>query len=392
MAEQRRKTGVYGPEDLWVSKRSGEKLKRYGRGKRWRVTVINLDGSRETESFSRKVDAEVYRDAATTRLTTGTYVTEKAGMVTVADVWAVYLSHQKAGGTRERRVSGWNTWVSPRWGTVLVRDVQRSAVKSWIVEMGEQGAKPTTVENAMEVLRGILSVAVEDKRLSANPASGHTLPARVEPPKVYLSHQQTWTLADTFDPRYRTLVLFLAYTGLRFGEAAALTVQDIDFLRKQVYVRQQVTEVKGKLTWTPTKGKQRRHVPVPKFLIEPLSVQCTGKKREERVFNAPKGGVLRLNTWRDRTWNTAIDTLRQLDDDGTPHADYPDATPHDLRHTAASLAVQAGANVKALQAMLGHKSATLTLDRYAELFSEDLEQVAATLDAAVERMNTQASI
>lgn len=391
MAEQRRKSGVYGPEDLWM-KRDGTKSTRHGRGKRWRITVINLDGSRETESFSRKVDAEVYRDAATTRLTTGTYVTEKAGMVTVADVWQVYLSHQKAGGTRERRVSGWNTWVSPRWADVLVKDVQRSAVKSWIVEMGEQGAKPPTVENAMEVLRGILNVAVEDKRLAANPASGHTLPARVAPPQVYLSHQQTWTLADTIDPRYRILVLFLAYTGLRFGEAAALAVQDLNLLRRQLHVRQQVTEVGGVLTWTPTKGKQRRHVPVPKFLIEPLSVQCQNKKREDLVFVAPKGGVLRLNTWRDRTWNTAIDTLRAVDDEGTPHADYPDATPHDLRHTAASLAVQAGANVKALQIMLGHKSATLTLDTYADLFSEDLEQVAATLDAAVERMNAQASV
>ncbi|MCV7250312.1 site-specific integrase [Mycobacterium koreense] len=354
--------------------------------------MIGLDGTRETESFARKADAETYRDAATTRLTTGTYVTEKAGLVTVEDVWQVYLSHQKPGGTRERRVSGWNKWVGPRWGSVLVKDVQRSAVKSWIVEMGEQGATPTTVENAMEVLRGILSVAVEDKRLSANPASGHTLPARTEPPKVYLSHDQTWALADTIDPRYRTLVLFLAYTGLRFGEAAALEVHDLNLLRRQVHVRQQVTEVGGRLTWTPTKGKQARHVPLPKFLIEPLSVQCQNKKREDLVFTAPKGGVLRLNSWRDRTWKSAVDTLRQLDDAGTPHTDFPAATPHDLRHTAASLAVQAGANVKVLQIMLGHKSATLTLDTYSDLFPEDLEQVAAHLDRVVADLGKSTSV
>lgn len=136
--------------------------------------------------------------------------------------------------------------------------------------------------------------------------------------------------------------------------------KDLNLLRRQVHVRQQVTEVKGKLIWTPTKGKQARHVPIPKFLIESLAQQCEGKTRTEQVFAAPKGGTLRLNTWRDRIWNQALDTLRAMDAAGVPRTDFPDATPHDLRHTAASLAVQAGANVKALQIMLGHKSATLT--------------------------------
>ncbi|MGP9747424.1 tyrosine-type recombinase/integrase [Brachybacterium sp. AOP29-B2-41] len=56
-------------------------------------------------------------------------------------------------------------------------------------------------------------------------------------------------------------------------------------------------------------------------------------------------------------------------------------TPHDLRHTAASLAVSAGANVKAVQQMLGHKSAAMTLDRYAGLFDSDLDDVAVRMDA-----------
>lgn len=58
--------------------------------------------------------------------------------------------------------------------------------------------------------------------------------------------------------------------------------------------------------------------------------------------------------------------------------------PHDLRHTAASIAVHAGANIKALQRMLGHKSAAMTLDVYADLFDSDLDDVARTIDAAVQ--------
>ena len=58
--------------------------------------------------------------------------------------------------------------------------------------MTGKGAKPTTVESAMEVLRGILQVAVDDKRLVENAARGHKLPARTEPPEVYLPHEQVW--------------------------------------------------------------------------------------------------------------------------------------------------------------------------------------------------------
>jgi len=63
---------------------------------------------------------------------------------------------------------------------------------------------------------------------------------------------------------------------------------------------------------------------------------------------------------------------------------FPIITPHDLRHTAASLAVSAHANVKAVQRMLGHAKASMTLDVYADLFDEDLDEVAGRLDDAIQ--------
>jgi integrase len=62
---------------------------------------------------------------------------------------------------------------------------------------------------------------------------------------------------------------------------------------------------------------------------------------------------------------------------------FPSITPHDLRHSAASLAVSSGANVKADQQMLGHAKASMTLDVYADLFEDDLDGVAVRLDAAI---------
>ena len=101
--------------------------------------------------------------------------------------------------------------------------------------------------------------------------------------------------------------------------------------------------------------------------------------------------MLRIATFRTRVFNPAVTKLRAPDDAGKPTTDWPRPTMNDLRHTAASLAISAGANVKAVQMMLGHKSAALTLDTYADLFPDDLEAVADALDAAVRALGISAA-
>ena len=93
--------------------------------------------------------------------------------------------------------------------------------------------------------------------------------------------------------------------------------------------------------------------------------------------------MLRIATFRTRVFNPTVAKLRGIDDGGKPTTDWPRPTMHDLRHTEASLAISAGATVKAVQTMLGHKSVALTLDTYADLFPDDLEAVADALDTAV---------
>jgi integrase len=102
-----------------------------------------------------------------------------------------------------------------------------------------------------------------------------------------------------------------------------------------------------------------------------------GKGRDDMVFTDMRGGVLRNSNYRARVFEPAVDECQKTDES------FPSITPHDLRHTAASLAVSAGANVKAAQRMLGHAKASMTLDVYADLFDEDLDSVADNLDAAI---------
>lgn len=271
------------------------------------------------------------------------------------------------------------------WETKAVGEVQTSAIRAWVNELASQGSSAATIETALGVLRMVLGLAVEDRRIARNPCDGVKAPPREHSRRAYLTHQQVDELAAAM-ARDGLVVRFLAYTGLRYGEMAALTVADFDMLRRRVQVRRSVTEVKGKLVWSTPKNHERRSVPFPRFLSEDLARRMAGKGREDLVFSAPGGGVLRIATFRTRVFNSAVAKLRGIDDDGNPTTDWPRPTMHDLRHTAASLAISAGANVKAVQTMLGHKSAALTLDTYADLFPDDLEAVADALDAAVQAL------
>ncbi|MGH3556634.1 tyrosine-type recombinase/integrase [Mycobacterium sp.] len=356
----------------------------HGQGKRWRARYVDGDGREVARGFARKADAQKWLDDVTSTIVTGLYVAPGAGTVTVGQMheqWLTTHGHLKA-TTKATRASAWAVHVRDVWEDTAVGDVQTSAVRAWVGDLVAAASEAATIENALGVLRMVLALAVEDRRIARNPCEGVKAPPRKHNQRAYLTHAQVDELASTM-VRDGLVVRFLAYTGLRYGEMAALTVEDFDMLRRRVTVRRSVTEVAGKLTWSTPKNHERRSVPFPRFLAEDLAARMRGKRREDLVFSAPSGGVLRIATFRTRVFNPAVDKLRALDDDGAPTTDWPRPTLHDLRHTAVSLAISAGANVKAVQTMLGHKSAALTLDTYADLFPDDLEAVADALDAAV---------
>jgi integrase len=155
---------------------------------------------------------------------------------------------------------------------------------------------------------------------------------------------------------------------------AALRVGDFDMLRRRVNVSRSVTEFNG-LVWSTPKSRERRSVPFPAALADELSALMVGKGRDDLVFTNTSGDVLRASNYRRAFFAAAVATCRKAD------KTFPTVTRHDLRHTAASLAVSAGANVKAVQRMLRHAKASMTLDVYADLFDDDLDGVATRLDA-----------
>jgi integrase len=170
-------------------------------------------------------------------------------------------------------------------------------------------------------------------------------------------------------------VRFLAYTGLRWGEATGLRVHDFEPLRRRVRVTENAVAVGGSIVVGTPKTHEARTVPVPAFVVEELSRLCVGKGRDDLLFGSGLDHV--RNPDSRGGWYVSAIRKSQGED-----ANFPRLTIHDLRHTAASLAVSAGANVKAVQRMLGHKSAAMTLDVYADLFDDDLDAVGVALNNA----------
>lgn len=193
----------------------------------------------------------------------------------------------------------------------------------------------------------------------------------------YLSHEQLWSLAD--DCRGQAdVVLCLGYLGVRFNELAGIRVENVDFKTHRIEIVEQLDVKKKRAKQTrETKTNEERRIAFPEFLASYLEKRCAGKAPDEFVFSAPKGGPLRLENFRRDFYAPALEKVTSRD------KTFPQVTVHNLRNTAASLAVQSGANVKALQRMLGHASAAMTLDTYAELFDDDLDTVVIALNTAV---------
>jgi integrase len=121
---------------------------------------------------------------------------------------------------------------------------------------------------------------------------------------------------------------------------------------------------------SPVKNHQARTVPIPRTVVDELTKLHAQSASSELVFPSANSTPLRNRNFRRDSFDAATAALGLT------------ITPHNLRDTAASLAIQAGASVVAVARLLGHESAATTLNHYAGLFPTDLDDVATRLDAA----------
>jgi len=225
------------------------------------------------------------------------------------------------------------------------------------------------VQTAYSVLARILDDAVQDRLLASNPARGVKLPKRPPRRNAYLTASQLNMLADQ-SGRYRSLVLLLGVGGLRWGEAAALRISDVDFLRRRIELHRNAVQVGTKVIVGTLKLNENRTVVLPEFVIDALAETDRGKGRDDLLWPTPSGRYMGPPASKGSWLSGAVARCQKSD------PTFPRITANGLRHTAASLAISAGANPKVVQRMLGHASAAMTLDVYADLFDSDLTSVA----------------
>jgi len=336
--------------------------------------------NRQTDKrgFTSKRDAERFRNKVEVDKMLGEYVAPSHARVTVGELGPAWLDrqrgHLKPSGYGPMETA-WRLRIQPRWGHVALGDIRPTAVQQWISDLGRGApdAEPvgaSVMKRTHHVLSGILADAVRDNLIARNPAAGVKLPRPTRKRPVYLTHQQVAALAAA-SGEYEGLVLLLAYTGLRWGEAVGLRIGDLDMLRRRASISENAVQSGSQIFVGTPKAHKQRTVPLPEFLLTYLARQCEGRGRDDLLFPGDDGKHLRRPHPESGLFAKAV-----------AESKIPRTTPHDLRHTAASLAVSAGANVKAVQKMLGHASAAMTLDIYADLFDDDLEAVATALDQA----------
>lgn len=339
------------------------------RGDKWRARYYGPDGRERNKTFDRKVDAQRWIADQRARMSRGEWI-DPAALRTefgaVAREWLKTTLHLKP-KTRHGYERLLERRVLPRWDHVPMAKVA-AALPDWIAELADSAVSASQVRQTVYVLSSVCQYAIRTGRLYANPVAGLKLPRVTSGERRFLTDAEVGKLVAEAGP-YGLFVRTLAYTGMRWGEATALQVRDLDVRRRRIEVQRAFVDVNGTLVAGTPKSHQSRSVPMPRSIARDLESLVQGRELDSLIFIAPNGGPLRFGNFRHRVWYPAV------------HAAGLDGfTPHGLRHTAASLYISAGTPPKVVQRILGHASISITMDLYGHLYADEMDTWADRLD------------
>lgn len=253
--------------------------------------------------------------------------------------------------------------INPVFGGKRLNEIERKDIKQFVISKQAGGLSFATARLILSYFSSILSEAVDDEHIPVNPAAGvRKVVGKNDAPEISpltaaeLNHLLE-TVSEKFADQY-TLFLLLARTGMRIGEALALQWGDIDFRNRFIEIKRSV--VRGRVS-TPKNGKSRR-VDMSPQLTEALLIHQTASKKKglrlgigeiELLFTNETGNIIDVNNWRRRVFHKVLEKakMRRI-------------RIHDLRHTYATLRIQAGHNIADVSNQLGHHSIKFTMDVY----------------------------
>ncbi len=266
--------------------------------------------------------------------------------------------------------------ITPALGTVAVQKLTAADLQAFYGRMLQDGRGPRTVQICHQRLSQALDQAVSLGLVARNVTDA------VKPPRVETKEMETWDAAQAqrflsvaHGSAYGPIWLVFLATGMRKGEVLGLRWQDADLVRQVLHVRQTVGVLRGRVEVKPPKSKAgRREVPIPAPVVAALQAH-RARQNERRlalgeawndhdlIFPSATGNPLHPSGLLD-------DYNRLVKRAGLPHVRI-----HDLRHTHVTLAIAAGANLKAVSKRVGHARASITMDLYAHALPEQQAEV-----------------
>jgi len=370
-----------------VTKRAngeGSKVRKRKDGRYETRAVLDTPTGRRRVSFygATAKEANAKRTAALADQNRGVLFTDPKRLK-VEEYLSSWLSdtarYQVGEGTYLRYERTCRNHLIPFFGRIKLRDLNAAHVRAFKARKLEEGLNPNTVGIMQGVLSVALNQAVDDGLIATNPAARVKKAAkRGETPMRALSHEEASRLISAAEgTREEALITLALRTGLRQGELAALRWEDLDLSgakRGTVTVRRSAdTRTQTRVSTTKT-GEERR-VGIGDRTVAVLKAH---KKRqlEERMAAsswADPGLVFPNTKGKIRRRDSVMRSLRRLlEEAGLP----AEVRFHDLRHTAATLAIKQGIPIPTVSKMLGHSDPAMTLRRYAHVL-EDMRQEAA---------------
>lgn len=339
--------------------------------KGWRARYTDPAGRRRSKSFPTKADARAWLSAEHAAIVRRSWKAPELTSRPVGAYAADYLGRDALRDSTRALYEGlWRNHLEPHWSDVRIGDVSPALVRSWHAQAGKV-TKPRALSQSYTLLRGILAQAVEDEVLSANPAriKGAGTP-KVARESRALTVEEVLAISKAILPRYRALVLVLAFGGLRFGEAVALQ-------RKHVLKGGKVKverSVRAGVVGPPKTEAGKRTVALPAFVSEALTAhleEFVDAPKDSLVFATSGGGYPAPQNFGK--------TMRRAAAEAGIEGPL---RPHELRHTGATLAAASGASLADLMARLGHSSARASLI-YQHAAEDRDDAIARALDGLV---------
>jgi integrase len=347
----------------------------------WEASVYSKrDGKKIRRVFARQSDAKSWRADAQNALGNGTLRAPKP--TTVCEAWEEWQKGAKEGTIRDRSGNPFKPAtirsyeramrlrILPELGPVKLAEISRPDLQQLVDRLLAHGLNASTIGVTLNPLRGIYRRALSRGELAINPTTGLEMPAVRGRRERFANPEEAERLIAAVPLEDRAIWATAFYAGLRLGELMALRVADIDLASGILQVRRGWDDKEGELD-LPKTDAGRRRVPIAAVLRDFLTehLACTDRTGEQLIFGSGDSIPFSITPFRaraDRGWKTA--ELERI-------------TPHEARHTYASLMIAAGVNGKALSTFMGHANISITLDRYGHLMPGSEEESAGLLDA-----------